>query len=158
LAHLEQAALEPGFDDLSDFSRRLESLVALSQTPDWNRLVIAAERTHNITSDFTPTRAVNQSLLTAPEELRLFSLYNSVRGKMADLLDTRDYLGAGKLYEETFAEPLHTFFEKVFVNVDDLNLRNNRLTLLKLINSLYATRVADLSQVPRSSDAGQSPG
>ncbi len=46
-------------------------------------------------------------------------------------------------------EPLHTFFEKVYVNVDDKAVRENRLTLLKLINQLYAERVADLSQVPR---------
>ena len=43
--------------------------------------------------------------------------------------------------------PLHVFFENVFVNVDDENVRNNRLTLLKQINLLFAEKIADLSQI-----------
>ena len=43
--------------------------------------------------------------------------------------------------------PLHVFFENVFVNVDDKKVRNNRLTLLKRINLLFAEKVADLSQI-----------
>lgn len=146
---LIRAALEPGFDDLADFRRRLESLVALSATPDWNRLIVAVERTHNITRDFTPAGDVDATMLVEPEEKRLFERYSAVRGTVRELLERRDYLAVGKLYEETFAEPLHTFFEKVFVNVEDKRLRENRLTLLKAINQLYAERVADLSQVPR---------
>ncbi len=146
---LIRAALEPGFDDVTDFSRRLSSLVELSGTPDWNRLAVAVERTHNITRDFTPRGDVDEALLTEAEERRLFELYNKVRDRINELLENKDYLRVGQLYEETFAEPLHTFFEKVYVNVEDKAVRENRLTLLKLINRLYAERVADLSQVPR---------
>lgn len=146
---LIRAALEPGFDDLADFTRRLESLVALSATADWNRLAVAVERTHNITRDFSVTRDIDESLLVETDEKRLYELYLGVRDRIAELLVRKDYLTLGKLYEETFAQPLHTFFEKVFVNVEDARLRENRLTLLKLINGLYADRVADLSQVPR---------
>jgi glycyl-tRNA synthetase beta subunit len=42
-----------------------------------------------------------------------------------------------------------TFFEKIFVNVDDAALKTNRLTLLKKINQLYSKGIADLSRIPR---------
>ena len=146
---LIRAALGPGFDDVLDLDRRLASLIELARTPDWTRLAIAVERTHNITRDFTPVGPVDEALLTEPEERELFRRYQSVRERIGELTDRRDYLAVGKLYEETFAAPLHTFFEKVYVNVEDEAVRRNRLTLLKLINALYADRVADLSQVPR---------
>lgn len=142
-----QAVLKPGFDDLLDLSRRLASLVDLSGTHDWHKLVTAVERTHNITRDFTPAGDVNQKLLAEPEEQELFRLYVGNRDRITRLIDEHRYGEVCDLYEQTFAVPLHVFFAKVFVNVDDEKTRTNRLTLLKQINRLFADRVADLSQI-----------
>ncbi len=142
-----RAALKPGFDDLLDLSRRLESLDELSGTHDWHKLVTAVERTHNITREFAGTGEVDEILLSAPEERELWKLYRDHVREITTLIDERRYPEACKLYEQTFTVPLHVFFEKVFVNVDDLQVRANRLTLLKKINGLFADRVADLSQI-----------
>ena len=142
-----RAVLKPGFDDLLDLSRRLESLTQLSGTHDWHKLVTAVERTHNITRDFTATGDVNETLLTEPEEKKLHELYVQRRDRITRLIDEHQYPEVCNLYEATFAVPLHVFFEKVFVNVEDDAIRTNRLTLLKRINKLFADRVADLSQI-----------
>ena len=142
-----RAALKPGYDDLLDLSRRLESLDELAGTHDWHKLVTAVERTHNITRDFTPAGEVDEIFLAAPEERELYRLYKANRDKITQLIDARRYSEVCKLYEQTFTVPLHVFFEKVFVNVDDPDVRANRLTLLKTINGLFADRVADLSQI-----------
>jgi glycyl-tRNA synthetase beta chain len=142
-----RAVLKPGFDDLLDFSRRLESLGALAGTHDWHKLVTAVERTHNITRDFTPTRDVDETRLAADEEKELYRLYRDSRDRIASLIAEHNYPEVCDLYESTFAVPLHVFFEKVFVNVEDEEVRANRLTLLKQINRLFADRVADLSQI-----------
>ncbi|MFZ2331355.1 MAG: DALR anticodon-binding domain-containing protein, partial [Atribacterota bacterium] len=47
---------------------------------------------------------------------------------------------------ETLNEVIDVFFDEVLVMVDDENLRNNRLALLKNIADLYFT-VADLSKI-----------
>jgi glycyl-tRNA synthetase beta chain len=142
-----RAVLKPGFDDLLDLSRRLESLNALTGTHDWHKLVTAVERTHNITRDFTPKGDVDESLLAEPEERELFRLYAATRDTIVHLIDEHKYAEVCDLYETTFAVPLHVLFEKVYVNVPDEKLRANRLTLLKNINRLFADRVADLSQI-----------
>ena len=142
-----RAALKPGFDDLLDLSCRLESLDELAGTHDWHKLVTAVERTHNITRDFTPTGDVDPIYLAAPEERELYNLYAANRDAIAKLISEHRYNEVCKLYEQTFTVPLHVFFEKVFVNVDDPDVRKNRLTLLKAINGLFADRVADLSQI-----------
>ena len=142
-----RATLKPGFDDLLDLSRRLASLDQLAGTHDWHKLVTAVERTHNITRDFTPTGDVDEKLLAEPQERDLYKLYADSRDRITQLIDEHQYSEVCDLYEATFAVPLHVFFEKVFVNVDDEAVRNNRLTLLKNINRLFADRVADLSQI-----------
>ena len=142
-----RAALKPGFSDLLDLSRRLASLDELAGTHDWHKLVTAVERTHNITREFTPAGEVVESLLVEPEERELFKLYAANRDTIARLIDEHRYSEVCKLYETTFTVPLHVLFEKVFINVDDVKVRSNRLTLLKKINGLFADRVADLSQI-----------
>ena len=144
---LIRAVLKPGFDDVLDLSRRLRSLEELSGTHDWHKLVTAVERTHNITRDFIPTRDVDESLLTEPEEVSLFRRYLENRDTIVGLVNEHRYSEVCRLYESTFAVPLHVFFEKVFVNVEDERMRTNRLTLLKQINRIFADRVADLSQI-----------
>lgn len=142
-----RAVLKPAFDDLLDLNRRLESLNALTGTHDWHKLVTAVERTHNITRDFTPKGDVDEALLGEPEERELFRLYVANRDAISRLIDEHKYPEVCGLYETTFAVPLHVFFEKVYVNVEDEKIRANRLTLLKNINRLFADRVADLSQI-----------
>ena len=142
-----RAALKPGFTDLLDLSRRLASLQELAGTHDWHKLVTAVERTHNITKDFIISGEVDEALLGEPEERDLYQLYVDNHDKMHDLIEKHDYNQVCRMYEEAFAVPLHVFFENVFVNVDDENVRNNRLTLLKQINLLFAEKVADLSQI-----------
>ena len=50
---------------------------------------------------------------------------------------------------DRLAEKVHTYFDKVYVNVDDKIVKNNRLAMLRKIYSLYAQNIADLAQVVR---------
>ncbi len=49
---------------------------------------------------------------------------------------------------DAVAEPLHAFFEEVFVNAEDPALRTNRLTLLTQIDEALL-RFCDLCRVVR---------
>ncbi len=144
---LVRAALAVGYDDVTDTVHRLEALRELAQEPAWRDLVKAVERTHNITRDYTGPLDVDESSLQQPEEEKLWQLLQEQRDRIGQSLDRRDYRNAAQVFARTFAQPLHTFFDQVFVNVDDQALRNNRLALLKNINLLISSRFADLSQV-----------
>ena len=58
-----------------------------------------------------------------------------------------DLVGAAKAYVGALAAPVHEFFEKVFVNVEEAALRSNRQRLLAAVNGLFTGRIAHLEKV-----------
>ena len=145
---LVNAVLRPGCEDALDFWMRLETLRNLSQNqPWWPRLVTAVERTYNITKDATKSDSVKPELFSESLETQLWEQFNQHRAEIENMETERDYAGASQRYANAFADLLHEFFEKVFVNVEDEAIRNNRRQFLLRINRLYSARIADLSQI-----------
>lgn len=141
------AVLGAGFDNVSDFSDRIAVIAKISNTPVWQELVTLVERTFNIGKGAPSAGEVDERLLEQGEERFLWDVYLRNKDKITSLIDKNKYEDASKAFSDTFAEPVHAFFDKVFVNVEDEKLRNNRLVLVKNINQLYAPRVADLSKI-----------
>lgn len=148
-----RACLAPGFDDLVGFTKRLEAVAALSKEPFWPELVTSVERTYNITKGYAGTLDIAADALVEPEEKELFRRYNQYRAAIEGQIHSGHYFAASKHYLDAFGEPLHTFFDKVFVNVEDERVRSNRLALLKSINLLYSSHIADLSQIVQEGGA-----
>ncbi len=144
-----RACMAAGFDDLFDFHGRIEAVTALSAEEPWADLVTAVERTCNITKNYTGSAQVDQALLSEHEEQVLYQLLRTEGPRVEELVAARDYREASRVFTRVFAAPLHAFFEEVFVNVDDEKVRSNRLALIKAINSLYSSRIADLSLIVR---------
>ncbi len=144
---LIDAVLAAGHDDLVDAKERLDAVAALARTPAFPALVELVERTHNIARALAEPRPVREDLLRAPEEKALFDSWRAARPEVEAAIAARDWAGAARAYHDRLAGPVHTFFEKVFVNVEDPDVRTNRLSLLREINRAFAGRVADLSKV-----------
>jgi len=138
-----------GLDNLFLFKSRLNALQKLSKESFWNELVEVVERTFNITKNAKVEGEVDEALLKEKEEAELWNAYKENKDAIQKLIDAEQYEEASRLYHRVFAKPAHIFFEKVFVNVDDAALKTNRLTLLKKINQLYSSGIADLSRIPR---------
>lgn len=149
------AVLEAGFDDISDFCERIDIISRISTTPVWQELVTLVERTFNIGKGAPPVGEVDEGLFQQEEERALWDIYLRNKDRIKALIDERKYEEASRAYAETFARPVHIFFDRVFVNVEDERLRNNRLALVKNINQLYAPRVADLSQIVPPVEGGK---
>ena len=144
---LINAVLASGFEDVVDFWLRLNALRKLSEKSGWQELVIAVERTYNISKNAVQGGSVDPALFDEPLEKELWSLVQVNQLEIENLESERKYVEASRKYAEVFARPLHQFFEDVFVNVDNEKIRNNRLQLLRHINRLYSERIADLSQI-----------
>ncbi|MDE1888802.1 MAG: glycine--tRNA ligase subunit beta [Planctomycetota bacterium] len=136
-----------GFDDIYDFSQRLKTLSGISKENWWHDLVTVVERTFNIGKKASSAGLVDERIFTEPEESQLWSVYKKNEADIRKLLDGKKYEEASYEYYDAFAKPVHTFFDRVFVNVEDEKIRNNRLLLLKEINELYSAKIADLSQI-----------
>lgn len=157
LAHdLREAALEarivmgevtrPGWCDAADALARARALEAFRGDPRFAPLVILFKRVSNILKAATdPLPAtLDVARLVDPNEQALLAATERARVRSAELWDRRDYaailpelLGMG--------EAIHGFFDKVMVNVDDAEVRRNRLRLLTEVRDLFL-RGWDLSR------------
>jgi len=141
------AVLATGFDDVRDVRARLDAVAALAGDPGWEELVTVVQRTWNIIRNEKTIPDVNPDLLETPEEKELWEIILTNERQVSELAEQRKYVEASRLFAHAFVKTVHQFFEKVFVNVDDQALRQNRLALMKRINGLYTRRIADLSQI-----------
>lgn len=140
-----ESVLQSGYDNISDFSSRLNIVTKISQSPIWHSLVTVVERTYNIGKSCTAHGEIDEKLLKEEEEKKLWRIYESEKEKIREYLKPKKYEELSLLYNEVFAEPIHHFFENVYVNVHDEALKSNRLLLMKKINELYVSNIANLA-------------
>ncbi|MFW5798648.1 MAG: glycine--tRNA ligase subunit beta [Planctomycetota bacterium] len=144
---LTTAVLAVTHDDILDLGHRLGALARIAEGDNWTMLVESVQRTANITAELDEPAEINPDLVSEPAEQALYDAWVEAAPVVAGHIEARRYEEAARTYCDVFAHTLHTFFEDVFVNVDDPALRTNRLSLLKRINLLFADRFADLSKV-----------
>jgi len=141
------AVIATGFAEVSDVRDRLDALRQLSQQPDWEALVTVVQRTFNIIRNIDVIADVRPELLEAPEEKAVWEMLAKHEAAIQKLASQRQYVDASRLFAEAFVDSVHAFFDRVFVNVEDENVRQNRLALMKRINRLYCALIADLSEI-----------
>lgn len=143
-----RGTLSSGFDNILDFYNRLQALSELSQQDWWQSLVAVVERTYNIYKNCRHISGrIDPELLVENEEKEVFDRLNTYRAEIELLVANREYKKACIRYNEVFSKPVHAFFEKVFVNVDDQKVRMNRMFLMKELNELFIRNLADLSAI-----------
>jgi len=140
-----ESVMKSGFDNISDLLCRLEVITKISKTTIWQDLVAVVERTFNIGKNCTIHGDVNQNLLEEEEERKLWAVYEKEKENLLKYVKPRKYEELSLAYSEVFAKPVHDFFEKVFVNVEDEQIKNNRLLLVKKVNELYVENIANLA-------------
>jgi len=136
-----------GFEDVYNFSQRLKVISDISKEEWWHELVTVVERTFNIGKKASSSGNVNEALLAESEERILWDIYKKNEADIQRLTDDCKYRESSVRYCKAFSKPVHEFFDRVFVNVEDENIRSNRLSLMKKINELYSQKIADLSQI-----------
>lgn len=147
------AVLSAGIDNIFRVNSRMQALRTLAQESIWGKLVEVVERTSKITKNFHAEGEINQALLKEKEEVELWNAYKGNEDAILKLAEVGHYEEMSRVYHGAFAKPAHTFFDKVFVNVEDAALKSNRLLILKKISRLYLSNIGDLSLIPRKNKA-----
>lgn len=140
-----ESVMKSGFDNISDFICRLEVVTRISKTPIWQNLVTVVERTFNIGKNCTIYGEVDEELLKEEEERALWAVYKKENERLIKYVPQGKYEELSIAYNDVFAKPVHDFFDKVFVNVDDERIKNNRLLLVKKVNEIYVENIANLA-------------
>ncbi len=148
---LIDAVFALGEDDLVLIVKRVEALGAFLSTDDGKNLLAGVKRAANILKaeekkDGKPfSGEADATLLEQDEERALHAaLAKSVPAAEA-ALKAEDFAGAMKALAELRA-PVDAFFDKVTVNADVAELRENRLKLLAQVRDA-AGRVADFGRI-----------
>ena len=139
-----RAVLASGSDDVRSFWDRLDALAECAGRTWWPELVELVDRTFRIQRDAGELTPVDDALLTEPLEVELAAALRDNLQAIEELFADGDYVGAAERYSEAFARIVHEFFEKVFVNVEDAAVRQNRKSLCGWVYRLFADRFADL--------------
>ncbi|MEQ9518141.1 MAG: glycine--tRNA ligase subunit beta [Parvibaculum sp.] len=140
-----------GQDDLWLVVRRVEALADFLKTDDGANLAAGYKRAANILrieekkDGKTYDGAPDKSLFVDAEEKTLAEAITIARGKASSAVAMEDFAAAMTALA-TLRGPVDAFFEKVTVNTDDKNVRENRLKLLSEIRTALHS-VADFSRI-----------
>jgi len=144
------AVMKVGGDNIVDLFARAQALQNVAKSCTFKEEVIAIVRLLNILKQARDWRVkipceVSKKYLIEKEEKKLYQRWRKIRGEVDDLLDNREYTKAYKKLS-SLKDLIHDFFEKVLVMSEQLELRNNRLALLKDIG-LRVLKIADFSEL-----------
>ena len=117
---------------LYDFDTRLDAIGQFAALPEADALAAANKRINNILkkTDVEIPHAIDRSLLNDPVESALAEAVEAALGDTDEALHHHDYVSV--LSRLALLRPqVDAFFDSVMVNVDDLEVRKNRLALLK---------------------------
>ena len=131
---------------LGDVPKRLLAVRAFAALPESAALAAANKRISNILKKADDVDAhVSTVLLVEPAEKDLHAAMQGVLPQAQSQWEAGDYTASLQSLAALRA-PVDAFFEDVMVNAEELDLRLNRLGLLKSLH-LAMNRVADLSKL-----------
>ena len=143
-ADLVDAVLSVDVERVSEAGSRAEALAAFRRESDFAELAVAFRRVVNILPKGF-SKVVDPSRFVTSAERALHAEAATLRAETEHLVRARDYFRA--LQRIAAIRPIvDMFFEEVLVMVDDRDLQENRLAILKEVADLFSG-IADFSKI-----------
>ena len=123
---------------------KIKALQELKENPEFNQIMIVFKRVGNIIpEDFI--FKFTEGLLTEKEEKELYQKYREVEEEVEKYIEENNYKEAlNRLL--ALKRYIDNFFDNVMVMVKDDSIRNNRLSLMKLIDNTFR-KIADFTKI-----------
>ncbi len=130
-------------DDIFDLKIKADKLNDWLNREGLSDILIAFNRVSTL-AEKAISSDVKRDLLT-DDEIQLYDSYNNIEERTLTHINKKEYDKALDVLT-TLKDPIDNFFEKVMVMVEDQDLKNNRLGLLRKIYDIMMM-VCDLSQI-----------
>ncbi len=131
-------------DDIYNVTLKAAALENFLQTPDAVKNIQSFVRVFNLAKK-ADSANVNENLIKLEAEQKLYQAFNAVKVVAGELINKKDFNGVLDALKKISA-PIDSFFDSVMVMDENLEIRNNRLALLKSIDNLLA-EIADFSKL-----------
>lgn len=131
--------------NIPDIIHRAKALQNFKKREDFIKLVLGFKRVSNIIAEVKETSPVKMDLLQEEMEQILYANYLKLKINIEKLLPEKNYQEILSLLVE-FGSTIDKFFDDVLVNVDELQIKQNRYNILANIRKLFL-QVADLSKL-----------
>ena len=134
-------------DNIADFDRRIQAVLAFQKLPEAESLAAANKRIRNILkkSAIENPGEVSADLFELDAERTLHDAVVQMAARITPMMLDGDYTNTLKSLAG-LRESVDAFFDDVMVMADDDAIRNNRLALLTKLNHLFL-QVADISRL-----------
>ena len=130
--------------NLLDFDKRIKAVVKFKELPEATDLASAYKRVANILSkNEKHDGEIMTNLLKEDAEIKLVDHLNHLLPVIDELYNHGDYERALTTLAE-LKEDVDGFFEHVMVNVEDPQVKANRIAILQKLNSVFS-KTADIS-------------
>ncbi len=139
------AVIESQHSDISDVILRANNLQMFKSHEDFRDFIIGFKRASNILEKSSTQAELDESLLQENAEQALYNTLTQMKPIYEEYLSMKDY-NACFIELVKLKDYIDAFFDEVMVMVEDAQLRENRMALLRLINSTF-TKTADLSKI-----------
>jgi glycyl-tRNA synthetase len=139
---LVDAALAEHADNPYQALQTVRSLSDWAERPEFAALLTAYSRPSRIVREYASQFPLHPELFTEPAEHELHSAVLAAQKERAAVHDVDGLMALLR----PLAQPIDTFFDQVFVMVEDKAVRENRLALLQRIAAL-SQGIADLTRV-----------
>ncbi|TAN45430.1 MAG: glycine--tRNA ligase subunit beta [Nitrospirae bacterium] len=123
---------------------RLEALKRFKTLPDYEGFLLSFKRINNIAPE-GKSGPVKKELFSQEEEAALYNAAESAASKLYPLLALERYSDSLEVLL-TLREPVNRFFDKVLVMDKNEDIKNNRLALIKYIQTV-GRQLADFSKL-----------
>jgi len=142
---IANAVLSEGWENIQSATKIAKSMMEFRKDEEeFERLVIGQKRVSNILESMK-TGKIDDTLLMEAEEKELYDKAKSIEPALRRLMKEKNYLKALNLLKglRPFIDNL---FDNVMVMTDDKKLRDNRLSLLYYVRSLFH-QLADFEEI-----------
>ena len=117
-------------NNIVKLDKKLNVLLQLSKTENFEILVNLLKRIKNIVKDNKETLIIDENLFEKDEEKTIYTLIT----ELEKMRDVEFEAHIEKLLNS--ANVINDYFDKVIINAEDIKIKNNRMAVLKKLNNL----------------------
>ncbi|OQY40013.1 MAG: glycine--tRNA ligase subunit beta [Candidatus Cloacimonetes bacterium 4572_65] len=139
------SVLDFDFNSIGEIKKRAFAIQQFKGKDEFEQLVLGYKRVSNIISKAKSFSAISEDILEDSNELNLYNYFKENEGSIESLLNEQSYEEAMHILVEA-RSVIDSFFDNVMVNAKDIDVKNNRYSLLNFVKNTFM-KISDLDKI-----------